>query len=99
MAAAQEGLFPCVSKEELGKAFIGKRLGDVPTPAAVLDRAVVERNCRQMLEACQALDVDFRPHVKTHKVQALLSYSSISTINECVHKYLRHCRISVLGMF
>ena len=73
MAAAQEGLFPCASKEQLAKAFIGKRLGDVPTPAAVLDRAVVERNCRQMLEACQALDVDFRPHVKTHKVRALLS--------------------------
>ena len=74
MAAAPGALFPCPSKGELAKAFIGKRLGDVPTPAAVLDRAVVERNCRQMLEACQALDVDFRPHVKTHKVQAFLSY-------------------------
>ena len=74
MAAAPGALFPCPSKEELAKAFIGKRLGDVPTPAAVLDRAVVERNCRQMLEACQALDVDFRPHVKTHKVQAFLLY-------------------------
>ena len=74
MAAARRDLFPYPSKEQLAKAFVGKKLVDVPTPAAVLDRAVVERNCRQMLEACQALDVDFRPHVKTHKVQALLSY-------------------------
>lgn len=48
--------------------YVGKQLGRVPTPAAVLDRAVVKRNCSQMLEACEALNVLFRPHIKTHKV-------------------------------
>ncbi|KAL8846563.1 MAG: hypothetical protein Q9221_008356 [Calogaya cf. arnoldii] len=49
------------------RAFVGKQLHDISVPAAVVDRAVVRRNCLQMLQACDALDVDFRPHVKTHK--------------------------------
>ena len=57
------------SEESLLKAkFVGQTLQHVETPAAVLDRAVVERNCSKMLEACRALGVGFRPHVKTHKV-------------------------------
>ncbi|CAL8578854.1 hypothetical protein XPA_004625 [Xanthoria parietina] len=52
---------------ELHEAFVGKNLHDISVPAAVVDRAVVRRNCLQMLQACDALDVDFRPHVKTHK--------------------------------
>ncbi|KAL8736786.1 MAG: hypothetical protein Q9166_000152 [cf. Caloplaca sp. 2 TL-2023] len=53
---------------ELKEHFVGKRLQDVTLPAAVVDRAIVRRNCSQMLEACEALKVAFRPHVKTHKV-------------------------------
>ena len=75
MAAPGEDLFPCPSRETLEKAFVGKRLNDVQAPFAVVDRVVLERNCRQMLEACQALGVGFRPHVKTHKVQASPSVS------------------------
>ena len=56
------------SKSRLEEAFVGKNLREVPTPAAVVDRTVVRRNCDQMLKACEALQVDFRPHVKTHKV-------------------------------
>ncbi|KAL8967204.1 MAG: hypothetical protein Q9183_003026 [Haloplaca sp. 2 TL-2023] len=59
--------YPSPSVEELRKAFVGKQLHDVPLPAAVVDRAIVRRNCAQMLEACAALGVPFRPHVKTHK--------------------------------
>ena len=63
-------LYPVPSKAQLQAQFVGRDLGDVPTPAAVLDRAIVQRNCIQMLEACKALGVRFRPHVKTHKVKA-----------------------------
>ena len=63
---AAEGHFPCPSKASLQDAFLGVRLIDVPTPAAVLDRAVVRRNCAQMLQACEGLGVKFRAHVKTH---------------------------------
>jgi D-serine deaminase-like pyridoxal phosphate-dependent protein len=56
------------SQEAMKEHYVGKQLGRVPPPAAVLDRAVVKRNCSQMLEACEALNVLFRPHIKTHKV-------------------------------
>ena len=68
MAFDAKTLLPLPPHAALGEAFIGKNLKDVPTPAAVLDQAVVQRNCLQMLKACQALQVGFRPHVKTHKV-------------------------------
>jgi len=77
MAAIETHLFPLPSKETLERTFIGKKLNDVSTPAAVLDRAVVQRNCKQMLDACKALEVGFRPHVKTHKVGLCLSTSSV----------------------
>ncbi|CAK7268517.1 hypothetical protein SEPCBS119000_003102 [Sporothrix epigloea] len=51
------------------RSFIGKQLGDhaIPTPAAVLDRAVVQRNCDNMLQSVQAMHLGWRAHVKTHK--------------------------------
>ena len=64
-------LLPLPTHVALHKAFIGKNLKDVPTPAAVLDKAVVQRNCLQMLRACEVLQLGFRPHVKTHKVYFL----------------------------
>lgn len=63
-----KALLPLPQHAALREAFIGKNLQDVLTPAAVLDKAVVQRNCLQMLDACEALQVGFRPHVKTHKV-------------------------------
>ena len=69
MSPSLPDLFPCPSAELLRKEFVGKTLWDVPTPAAVLDRNVIRRNCRQMLDACQALGLSFRAHVKTHKVR------------------------------
>lgn len=68
MAFEAKALLPLPQHAALREAFIGKNLKHVLTPAAVLDKAVVERNCLQMLKACEALQVEFRPHVKTHKV-------------------------------
>lgn len=42
-------------------------LTDVPTPAFLVDRAILGRNCARMREKAQASGVAFRPHVKTHK--------------------------------
>lgn len=64
--------YPIPSQAMLHEMFLGKQVAHIPTPAVVLDLAVVERNCTQMLETCKALEVDFRPHVKTHKVRLLL---------------------------
>ena len=57
------------SSEQPKARLIGKHLAQIPMPAAVLDRAVVKRNCDQMLDACRDLGVKFRPHIKTHKVR------------------------------
>lgn len=56
------------SKEELTKFYVGKDIVDVPKPAAVLDVAIIRRHCERMKRTVKALDVGFRFHVKTHKV-------------------------------
>ena len=43
------------------------KLHDLPTPAAVVDLDVLERNCAGMRERARGLGVTLRPHVKTHK--------------------------------
>jgi D-serine deaminase-like pyridoxal phosphate-dependent protein len=42
-------------------------VGDLPTPALLLDLDVLERNLDRMAERARALGVALRPHVKTHK--------------------------------
>lgn len=42
-------------------------LTEITTPAFLVDRAVVQRNCARMRDKAQASGVAFRPHVKTHK--------------------------------
>ena len=60
--------YPMASRTELKKLFVGKQLAELPTPIAVVDRAVTDTNCKRMRDACKDLNVLFRPHVKTHKV-------------------------------
>lgn len=61
-------LYPSPSKASLELQYLGKQIKDVQAPAAILDAAVIRRNCRLMLETTQQLGVAFRAHVKTHKV-------------------------------
>ena len=56
------------SEEELRKYYIGKSIDEVPTPAAVLDVAIVKRHCHAMLRTVKDLGIGFRAHIKTHKV-------------------------------
>lgn len=42
-------------------------LTETPTPAFLVDRSVVARNCERMREKARSSGVSFRPHVKTHK--------------------------------
>ncbi|MCJ1351353.1 MAG: hypothetical protein MMC33_001337 [Icmadophila ericetorum] len=104
MAALPPEFIPNPPLEELKKFYVGKRLGDVPTPAAIVDQAVVERNCSQMLEACQVAGVLFRPHVKTHKTieatalqvgkSSLYVNIIVSTLHEAEYllPYLLECK-------
>lgn len=43
------------------------RLQDLPTPALVVDRGILERNLATMAERARRLGVALRPHIKTHK--------------------------------
>ncbi|TKA42623.1 hypothetical protein B0A54_07466 [Friedmanniomyces endolithicus] len=60
-------LYPSPSEAALKLNFLGKKIKDIPAPAAIIDLAVVTRNCRLILETASELGVAFRAHVKTHK--------------------------------
>lgn len=60
--------YPSPSDAALTHHYIGRKLKDVQAPAAVLDVAVIRRNCKLMLDTVDKLGVSFRAHVKTHKV-------------------------------
>ena len=69
LPSMSNALYPSPSEAALRHLYVGNHLTEVNAPAAILDRAVVKRNCSQMLNACRSLGVAFRAHVKTHKVQ------------------------------
>lgn len=58
-------------KTPLVREYVGKSISEVPTPAFVVNRSVVEENCRRMESQVTALQAKFRAHVKTHKVCVL----------------------------
>ncbi|KAM0746362.1 hypothetical protein T439DRAFT_319020 [Meredithblackwellia eburnea MCA 4105] len=90
----QETLLP--SKAALTAAFVGKKLTDLRTPAAIVDRSLFENNCNIMAEKTEQLGITFRAHVKTHKTTEGLRYQLqaqpggvtavvCSTLIECWH--------------
>lgn len=50
------------------RSFIGRPATDLPTPAVVLSKPILERNIKQLLQDVKDLEISFRPHVKTLKV-------------------------------
>lgn len=61
-------LYPAPSQATLASHFVGKQIKDVQAPAAIIDAAIVRRNCDALSNAINRLGVGFRAHVKTHKV-------------------------------
>ncbi|KAK9858185.1 hypothetical protein MYU51_019067 [Penicillium brevicompactum] len=55
------------SQNDLRQFYIGKDVGDVPKPAAVLDVGLIRRHCGTMLDTINKLNVGFRAHIKSHK--------------------------------
>jgi len=66
---ASSAAYPLAAAATLRAEYVGAQLGEVATPAVVLDRAVLRRNCEAMLAACAGLGVGLRAHVKSHKVR------------------------------
>ncbi|KAF1832740.1 hypothetical protein BDW02DRAFT_570742 [Decorospora gaudefroyi] len=63
--------YPLPTRASLLSQYSGKKLEHLPTPAVVLDRAIIRRNCDAMLNICAELKVGFRAHVKSHKTLEL----------------------------
>ncbi|KAF2129736.1 hypothetical protein P153DRAFT_366238 [Dothidotthia symphoricarpi CBS 119687] len=64
-------LYPLAPHAPLLTQFLHKNTNDVPTPAIILDRALIKRHCEAMLRVCSDLGVGFRAHVKSHKTLEL----------------------------
>jgi D-serine deaminase-like pyridoxal phosphate-dependent protein len=63
--------YPLSPRDALAEQYVGQKLEDLPTPAIVLDRSKIKKNCTAMLQVCQKLNVGFRAHVKSHKTLEL----------------------------
>ena len=44
---------------------------DLETPSVLIDLDKMEANIKRMQAHCDALGLDFRPHIKTHKIPAI----------------------------
>ncbi|RPB25065.1 hypothetical protein L211DRAFT_136235 [Terfezia boudieri ATCC MYA-4762] len=78
-SAVNQTLYPAPSKETLTSLFVDQPLSVLPTPGAVLDVAVVKRNCDRMLKTCETLGLSFRGHVKSHKTIELTKYQLLGS--------------------
>jgi D-serine deaminase-like pyridoxal phosphate-dependent protein len=67
------------SETELQQFYIGKDITTIPKPAAILDIAIIRRHCADMLQTVQRLNVGFRAHIKSHKVNTYSSSPLIVT--------------------
>jgi D-serine deaminase-like pyridoxal phosphate-dependent protein len=68
--------YPLPNLSSLQLQYVGQPLTSLPTPAAILDRSIIRKNCDAMLNVCKELGVGFRAHVKSHKVRLTLSLSN-----------------------
>lgn len=60
--------------------YVGKHITQLPKPALVLDKAKMHRHCKSLLDAVEYLGVDFRAHVKTHKVVTVALFLIFQTL-------------------
>ena len=55
-------------QEQLRRSMVGKHLHELRTPALVIDRAILKRNCDRLGSIPADYNVKVRVHVKSHKV-------------------------------
>lgn len=64
-------------------SYIGRPASELPTPALVLSKPVLEHNTSILLEDVKRLGIKFRPHVKTLKVRSVRIFF-YDCISNCV---------------
>ena len=105
----QDDLDPLASAPlRLVQVFGDNSIPDIPEldgPAAIVDVAIVRRNCELMLSCTEALGVGFRAHVKTHKTVEVTRFQVgeapnpvkivVSTVAEALHllPFLKDCQL------
>lgn len=77
-------LRPLPSAGPLLKRYVNQSITTVPTPAVILDRAKMKKHCDSMFEVANALGVDFRAHIKTHKVRNFTHCRYLSRTNSAI---------------
>jgi D-serine deaminase-like pyridoxal phosphate-dependent protein len=75
--------WPQPDADKLRAQYVGTDIKDLDGPAAILDLAVVKRNCDFMLKMLETLGLGWRAHVKTHKVSSALSYQETCRACRC----------------
>ncbi len=65
---------------DLRRSYVGKYITDLPKPALIIDRSKMRQHCQSLLDAVDFLGVDFRAHVKTHKVMRDSSQIPVSLL-------------------
>ena len=75
--------WPQPNAEKLHAQYVGTDIKDLDGPAAILDLAVMKRNCDFMLKTVESLGVGWRAHVKTHKVSPDQSRTGMCPVCRC----------------
>ncbi|KAK7525579.1 putative serine dehydratase domain-containing protein [Phyllosticta citriasiana] len=79
-------------QQEFLQGFIGRPAIELPTPAFVLNKPIVQRNCQRLHEDVKSLGIKFRPHVKTLKSEEVTRLMLGDVSRGCVASTLREIR-------
>ena len=67
--------------EILERKEMSTTISNVPTPSFLVDYDKVKKNAQKMVDTCERLGVQLRPHMKTHKtVYVLFLFISCTVI-------------------
>ncbi|KAK8214305.1 putative serine dehydratase domain-containing protein [Phyllosticta capitalensis] len=79
-------------RPEFLHSFIGKSATELPTPAFVLSKPIVQKNCQRVHDDVKSLGIKFRPHVKTLKSEEVTRLMLGDVSRACVASTLREIR-------
>ncbi len=74
---------------------MGKKVRDLPTPAVLVDGAVLQRNINRMAETARRFDVTLRPHAKAHKTVEIVRLQQQAGADGATVATLREARVLV----
>ncbi|KAN0063431.1 hypothetical protein ACQY0O_004598 [Thecaphora frezii] len=67
MSTQTYSIHPTQPLSALRQQAVGRHLSELRTPALIIDRSIVRRNCHRMQRIAAEWGATLRPHLKTHK--------------------------------